>query len=191
MINLEGEGDNVIRNVEMRAFWGHDDVTSMRAKGGAMSPEHLNRVFLHISDSQYFDLVRKNFEFELGGHKILERWLNERRGAKLSEADIILFNIIVSAVEGIRFLRVKLKTRREVNQELVGEYEEVFNDFLRTEEISVLQKLREISSRPTQEGAAVDYTNGTSLEFDGDYKSLSKFISEIGDLTRQHWEAKD
>lgn len=90
------------------------------------------------------------------------------------------------ASETLRFIREKLKPRNDVNQKLLDEYEAVLEEFLRKGNIDILTKLKEIESRPTSEGADADFTDGTSLEFGGEYKALRDFFSEIEDLVLEY-----
>ncbi len=100
--------------------------------------------------------------------------------------DVATYALRKKVARALKFIRETLKPRNDVNQQLLGEYEIVLEDFLRSGNVDTLQRLREISARPTPEGAPVDYTDGTSLEFEGDHKSLSEFVLEIEDLVSEY-----
>lgn len=82
----------------------------------------------------------------------------------------------------IRFIQEKLRPRNDVNQSLLGEYEEVLKKFPKMELGEFQGKLAQIRNRPALEGADADYTEGTSLEFEGEHKMLMEYLNEIEDL---------
>lgn len=56
-----------------------------------------NRVY--INDAQYFDGISKEtWEFMIGGYKVLEKWLKERKGRKLTSEEIEYFVKIVGII---------------------------------------------------------------------------------------------
>lgn len=81
----------------------------------------------------------------------------------------------------IRFIQEKLRPRNDVNKELLNDYEEVLKGFSEMEPGEFLGRLGQIRSRPTPEGAGADYTEGTSLEFEGEHASLMDLLNEIED----------
>ena len=56
------------------------------------------RVF--INDEQYFEGVRPEwFEFHIGGYQVLQKWLKDRKGRKLSNDDITHYQRVVVAIK--------------------------------------------------------------------------------------------
>jgi hypothetical protein len=62
------------------------------------------RVF--INDEQYFEGVKPEwFEFHIGGYQVLQKWLKDRKGRKLSNDDIRHYQRVVVAIkETIRLM---------------------------------------------------------------------------------------
>jgi len=61
---------------------------------------------VHINEHQYFEGVRPEvWEFHIGGYQVCEKWLKDRRGRKLSYADISHYQKITVALgETIRLM---------------------------------------------------------------------------------------
>ena len=100
--------------------------------------------------------------------------------AKIKQEIIEQLNAKISGT--IRFIQEKLYPRNDVNQGLLGEYIEALKGFSKMELGEFLERLAQIRSRPTPEGAEADYTEGTSLEFENEHKSLREYLNEIEDL---------
>ncbi len=93
-----------------RAF----DVAHEQAKAAAGSePEVIDhepsaasgRVF--INDEQYFEGVKPEwFELHIGGYQVLQKWLKDRKGRKLSHDEITHYQRVVVAIkETIRLMK--------------------------------------------------------------------------------------
>lgn len=85
----------------------------------------------------------------------------------------------------VRFIQAKLSPRSDVNQSLLDEYEETLKKFEKIEIEKFLEELRQIKNRPIPEGAETDYTEGISLEFEGEHKMLMEYLDEIEDLANK------
>ncbi len=81
-----------------------------------------------------------------------------------------------------QFIAESLLPRNDVNQELLTKYQHILENFKMEELNKFLESLRKIKYRPTPEGAPVDYTEGISIEFEGRYKDLTEFLTEIENL---------
>jgi len=62
---------------------------------------------VYISDKQFFDGIQKGtWEFHIGGYRVCEKWLKDRKGRKLSSDEIDHYQKIVVAIsETIRIMR--------------------------------------------------------------------------------------
>lgn len=59
--------------------------------------EKTNR--LYINENQYFENISEDlFNFEIGGYKVLDKWLKERKGMKLSYDDITHFQKMANSL---------------------------------------------------------------------------------------------
>jgi predicted helicase len=76
------------------------DSEAVNRKPSAVS----GRVF--INDEQYFEGVKPEwFEFHIGGYQVLQKWLKDRKGRKLSNDDITHYQRVVVAIkETIRLM---------------------------------------------------------------------------------------
>jgi len=61
---------------------------------------------VYINDEQYFEGVKPEwFEFHIGGYQVLQKWLKDRKGRKLSNDDITHYQRVVVAIkETIRLM---------------------------------------------------------------------------------------
>jgi len=82
----------------------------------------------------------------------------------------------------LKFIQEKLRSRRDVNQNLLDEYESLLVNFNQLNLDSFQEKLALIKYRPSPEGAKVDYTEGISLDLKHEHKSLMEYLNEIEDL---------
>lgn len=65
------------------------------------------RVF--INDDQYFEGVKPEwFEFHIGGYQVLQKWLKDRKGRKLSNDDITHYQRVVVAIKETIRLRSEI-----------------------------------------------------------------------------------
>lgn len=85
----------------------------------------------------------------------------------------------------IRFIDEILLPRPDVKRELLQDYKNILTQYLSNSDRDLIFKLREISSRPTAEGATYDFTEGMSLPLDGKYYSLGELVDNITDLDFQ------
>jgi len=87
-----------------------DDFLSKYPKKGSDTVEKVtyddNKARVLINDEQYFEGVKPEwFEFHIGGYQVLQKWLKDRKGRKLSNADITHCQRIVVAIkETIRLM---------------------------------------------------------------------------------------
>ena len=65
-----------------------------------------NKARVLINDEQYFEGVKPEwFEFHIGGYQVLQKWLKDRKGRKLSNDDITHYQRVVVAIkETIRLM---------------------------------------------------------------------------------------
>ena len=78
---------------------GNNTVENVRY--GAPSKSAPGRVF--INRDQYFDAVEpENWDFTIGGYRPMEKWLKDRKGRTLSNADIDHYRKIVAALADTR-----------------------------------------------------------------------------------------
>ena len=55
---------------------------------------------VYINDEQYFEGVKPEwFEFHIGGYQVLQKWLKDRKGRKLSNDDITHYQRVVVAIQ--------------------------------------------------------------------------------------------
>ena len=55
---------------------------------------------VYINDSQYFEgIEREVWEYQIGGYQVLDKWLKDRKGRKLSLDDIKHYCQIATALE--------------------------------------------------------------------------------------------
>jgi predicted helicase len=55
---------------------------------------------VYINDEQYFEGVKPEwFEFHIGGYQVLQKWLKDRKGRKLSNDDITHYQRVVVAIK--------------------------------------------------------------------------------------------
>jgi hypothetical protein len=61
---------------------------------------------VYINDEQYFEGVKPEwFEFHIGGYQVLQKWLKDRKGRKLSNDDITHYQrVVVSIKQTIRLM---------------------------------------------------------------------------------------
>jgi hypothetical protein len=71
---------------------------------------------------------------------------------------------------------------QSTNMGLIKEYQDVFNVYLKTENIDDLKKINGIFFRPSLEGSETDYTTITSVNFNNRNISLGDLIMQIQDL---------
>lgn len=87
-----------------------------------------------------------------------------------------------------RFIEQSLLDVSDVNHEALNAYLKIFTDFRASKNINDLVKYRNIAARPSAEGAKTDYTEGTSISFEGQYVSLMELFDCIEDLVKQYYE---
>ncbi len=65
-----------------------------------------NRVYIN-KEKQYFDNVpEETWRFRVGGYQVLDKWLKDRKGRKLSDEDIEHYKKVVKALhETARIMR--------------------------------------------------------------------------------------
>lgn len=64
---------------------------------------------IYINDAQYFDGVSQAaWDFHIGGYRVLEKWLKDRKGRCLSYDDLTHYQAVVAAVARILELQVDL-----------------------------------------------------------------------------------
>jgi hypothetical protein len=73
-------------------------------KGEGEGEGEFGRVY--INNEQYFEGVKPEwFEFHIGGYQVLQKWLKDRKGRKLSNDDITHYQRVVVAIkETIRLM---------------------------------------------------------------------------------------
>jgi len=70
---------------------------------------------VHINKEQYFEGVPEEvWQFRVGGYQVLDKWLKDRRGRRLSSADIRHYQRIVVALSETRRLM------REIDEKIPG-----------------------------------------------------------------------
>lgn len=94
----------------------------------------------------------------------------------------LLINLDQNISLTIKFINEMLYPRNEVDHSKLNEYTKVLKEFQKNNNLTILYKLSEISSRADIEGSDTDYTEGTSLNFDGKYTSLRGLLLNIEDL---------
>jgi hypothetical protein len=55
---------------------------------------------VYINNEQYFEGVKPEwFEFHIGGYQVLQKWLKDRKGRKLTNDDITHYQRVVVAIK--------------------------------------------------------------------------------------------
>lgn len=61
--------------------------------------------WVYINDEQYFEgIPKETWEFQVGGYRVLEKWLKDRKDRELSANDIFHYRKVVAALSGTRRL---------------------------------------------------------------------------------------
>ena len=95
--------------VEKVQYVENPQITQITQKGSGKSvrsAESADGLRVYINDDQYFEGVKPEwFEFHIGGYQVLQKWLKDRKGRKLSNDDITHYQRVVVAIkETIRLM---------------------------------------------------------------------------------------
>ncbi len=88
----------------------------------------------------------------------------------------------------IKYIHNILSKADGVNQKIIEGYIEVLTSFKNDQNIETLLKYREIYNRASIEGDKTDYTEATSVNFEGEYTSLTDLFEEIERLSAEYYE---
>ena len=77
-VSFTGEGDNIIQNINSKSYKNEK---------------------LYINKTQFFDHIpEKVYTFTIGGYKICEKWLKDRKGKHINEEDISYYIKIIVCI---------------------------------------------------------------------------------------------
>jgi len=98
---------------------------------------------------------------------------------KRSEINILIGTHVEKIVS---FIREYLYPRKDVNHSVLDRYNSILLEYQKSKNLDGLIKFRDVYYRPSREGANTDFTEGTSVNVEGDYKSLMSLFDELEDL---------